>query len=361
MNIAAFSNLEIDDSMNVTLYRIASIAPLLLFAISRTRSSNSFDNIQKYLLIFCIILAINILISPLYTGANMYYKVLTLSVYPYIFLLFSYANYHTISYKIWLRLLLFSVIIFGYVYYSIYVQTLFLYDQSSIWVSVYLVALLPLILSTDNKLFRYFCLFIILACVLSNAKRSAFIAVIGAFIVYNIVYSKVSENNNIKSFGKVFLFLLLFSIVFFVYCHYTDSVIIERLLSIKDDGGSGRVDIYDDILNRINQSTFSESIFGHGYLSTMLFASKGRSAHNDFLEVYFDFGALGLIPYALLHLSLILKIFGMIKAKISNAPIMASSYFIFLVFSSTSIVVFNPIFALFTIVWGIGLYNNVNN
>ena len=79
--------------------------------------------------------------------------------------------------------------------------------------------------------------------------------------------------------------------------------IFERFSTLQEDGGSGRVDTYELVWKAFKNSTVIEQIFGHGFNAVFLDKVSVSSAHNDFLEVLYDFGILGFFMYILLMIS----------------------------------------------------------
>jgi O-antigen ligase len=71
----------------------------------------------------------------------------------------------------------------------------------------------------------------------------------------------------------------------------------DRFASISEDGGSGRDIVYADVWNMIKSSDYSHIIWGHGYNQVRVDAELGFSAHNDFLEMLYDFGICGLFAF----------------------------------------------------------------
>ena len=68
----------------------------------------------------------------------------------------------------------------------------------------------------------------------------------------------------------------------------------NRFEAMNEDEGNGRLDIYSDVFVQYLDSDLFSQLFGHGYnmVSVVL---KGPSAHNDFLEVLYDYGIIGFI------------------------------------------------------------------
>jgi len=196
--------------------------------------------------------------------------------------------------------------------------------------SYFILYFLPFILCLKDNLFKKILLFLVLCIVILSAKRGAFISLTLALIIYYLIISKFRTNSQVS----YLLLLGVFSIVlvFLVICftNNTDLYVVERILSIGDDGGSGRTDIWKQVLEQISRSSFTELLFGHGYDSVIKIKEIGFSAHNDFLEVVYDFGIIAFILYICLHLNLIIYISRLFKYRSEYTASFAVSYVLFL-------------------------------
>lgn len=173
--------------------------------------------------------------------------------------------------------------------------------------SYYMLTMLPFIVLIKNINTKNILILTITICMILAAKRTG-ILVMSFFVIYNFInsYKRGSVETRKKLLFSILVILacsfLLISIVLkdeFIY-------IVNRLTAISEDGGSGRNDVYRLVYTSILDSFGSyEFYFGHGYNSVKTFV--GYSAHNDFLEVFYDFGLLGFILYITFIASLLKK------------------------------------------------------
>ena len=88
------------------------------------------------------------------------------------------------------------------------------------------------------------------------------------------------------------------------------------------DSGDGwlgeRGGIYEDVLNLLANSNPFELLFGHGYNSVMYSTKSGFSAHNDFLELGYDYGIISLIIYLVLLYRLLRNYLRLEKNNVSQ-------------------------------------------
>ena len=64
---------------------------------------------------------------------------------------------------------------------------------------------------------------------------------------------------------------------------------------VDEDGLSGRSDIWAHALQIWNDSTFWETIFGHGVYSFIYLVRLGLDAHNVFIKIILELGIIGFI------------------------------------------------------------------
>lgn len=224
-------------------------------------------------------------------------------------------------------------------------------DEAHLGTSYYVLFLLPTLLLTPYKWLRYMGLFITGLVLFSSFKRGGVIAFVLAIVAYLFVKEVLVE----RKFTRLLVFLIaliaLFIILIFVD-NAMGNIISERILNIREDGGSGRDQVWPTTWNMIKASDVQQLLFGHGYLAVLRDSPLNLSAHNDFLEVLYNYGIVAFVPYVLLHIRLIQQVFASIRAKHGYAPILAFTYTIFLTLSMISIIILYPLMTLIAITWG---------
>ena len=181
-------------------------------------------------------------------------------------------------------------------------------DEAHLGTSYYVLFLLPTLLLTPHKWLRYVGLFITGLVLFSSFKRGGLIAIVLAIVAYLFVKEVLVE----RKFTRLLVFLIaviaLFIILIFID-NAMGNIISERILNIREDGGSNRDQVWATTWNMICRSNSEQLIFGHGFNAVLKDSPLGLSAHNDFLEVLYNFGIIGFIPYLFLHIRLIQQIF----------------------------------------------------
>lgn len=102
-----------------------------------------------------------------------------------------------------------------------------------------------------------------------------------------------------------------------------DNNIFERFESIQEDNGSGRTDVWNEAWRLINNQGIFTYFVGNGFNTVVHNSRYVLSAHNDYLEAWFDFGLIGMLLYIISLLLLFKDILKCLKAKKEYAPAMS--------------------------------------
>lgn len=157
---------------------------------------------------------------------------------------------------------------------------------------------LPFVLTIKRNVIKWFFICIIFAAVIASYKRSAML-----IILLSVIYYLVSMLSNGKSINTKIKYILIAIIVIVIsyrmYIYVQTEFQLDwtvRIQEIQSGGGSGRLDIWSTLINYMKNQNIMSWIFGHGYRTTVSVVS----AHNDFLEILFDYGVIGFFFYILL-------------------------------------------------------------
>ena len=207
----------------------------------------------------------------------------------------------------------------------------------------YSLMLLPWISIIHNKKFKWIIIVLLSLCTLLSIKRSSAIIMMCSVII--IYYSDFLRNKKIKLstiFAGFIVVICLVGISYFASDKV--DVVVQRFELIEEAGGSGRDGIYEDVYNRYLSSSIVKQILGHGFDGVRRDSSYiiPVSAHNDFLEVLYDFGVIGFLLYVLIHFSLIKWSIQLFRARSRLAFPVLISYVCFLVMSIVSHLVLYP-------------------
>lgn len=232
-------------------------------------------------------------------------------------------------------------------------------EDAGINVIFYVLTLLPFLLHIRNRTIRNLIIFYLLILSLLAMKRSVLI-ILGIFLV--LYGGSILFRNPRRILANTILSVLLVISVLLVSKTVNDrmdNAVLKRVENIKKDEGNGRLTIYNEVMYSQLLSSPYEWIFGHGNNSVNNTVrgnpwSVGRTSHNDFLEILFNYGLLGFLIYLFLHFKIAHTA---IKLKKSGSEFFLSylsSYIIFLVMSLVSHLVIYPTYFIFlAIYWGI--------
>ena len=225
-------------------------------------------------------------------------------------------------------------------------------DEAHLGTSYYVLFLLPILLLTPHKWLRYVGLVVTGLVLFSSFKRGGVISFVLGIVAYLFVKEVLVERNFIRLLVFIIAIIVLCVILIFVD-NAMGNIISERILNISEDGGSGRDQVWLTTWDMICRSEFTQLIFGHGHNAVLKNSPLELSAHNDFLEMLFNYGIVCLVPYLALHVQLIKQIFADIKMHNKNASVMAFTYTIFFILSIISHVIVYPWISYLVIFWGI--------
>lgn len=221
----------------------------------------------------------------------------------------------------------------------------------------YTLFLLPFALMLKNRVAKWGLTLLSFAAVLLSTKRTGFIAFVAAILVYFIVEFRQSPKTNGKKL-KIALGAIIGAVLGYAFFQYYtrshDLGMIDRLLSVQEDGGSGRTEIWRQTAQMILDSDPLSLIFGHGFNTVYGDSPLALSAHNDILEVIYDYGIFGVV----LYLSFCVKVFAYYKKVKREKPELAKAYAVSLVlFVCMSLfahlVIYTTHFMFLCVFWGL--------
>lgn len=321
----------------LSLFLVCSFFSLTYRGIIRTSNYIRLSSIM--ITVMYLLTLINLANTPF--PSSVYYVTLIMSV-PLLFSLHDIFFQNDENSSLVFVLVAFIGLTFNYFsnFQSNYLQDMLNQNSSS----YSLLYFMPFILCIKKNWIKIAGLFIVFIALLTTMKRGGIIAfTIGLFAYYLFVMMK-----NHGSIKKMYRFIITavvvvvgLSFVFNYFDSITDNAITSRFDNIQSDEGSGRLETWQWVYNQLASSSLSEIIFGHGW-NSVFYQSGIRSAHNDFLEVLYDFGVITFVLYILLYKALFKTSVCLLKEGSSFAAPMFSSTIILLVNSFVSHVVFYP-------------------
>lgn len=298
--------------------------------------------------------------GPIYKNTTSFHAALILSIttiLPLFMYIYMYKTVGKIS-----RSFIFVVVSIGVgyllVYYLLSYKEMMIYsalnDEVRSSSSYIFLFLLPFLFDTYKKWLKILFIVIVLTIIVSSLKRGGIVASVLGLMSYFIVDLIIkNKKSGLKVIGAIIGVSIVFFVVILIIEYNTGSNIFDRFLDIKDDGGSGRIDVYKTTYVMISQSDFFQYIFGHGYNMVLANSPMNLSAHNDFLEIWYDYGLIALLLYICLYIKAFSTLRQMIRRRSKNAPLFALSFIVFTINSLIAHVIIYPWFiTTFAAVWG---------
>ena len=220
---------------------------------------------------------------------------------------------------------------------------------------------------TNKKVFPITLFFVIIGTVICG-KRGAIIALCLA----TLPLLKYMFSNRQWSKGKKVVYTILMAVLALVairfFSTYFDATI-ERFQTIEESGGSGRDMVYMNYWNQFKDSNPINQLFGHGlfagtHSSGNKYAFTYVAAHNDWLELLFDFGVVGTIVYVWVFILMLRILIRNRKNKNKYYYMLVMSFFIWFtksIFSSTFLMDVNSIYLFMTTAYAIAKLEQQNN
>lgn len=235
-----------------------------------------------------------------------------------LFAAYEYAGRFGLNKQIyWMAVCVQAILLLEYV--SIYLSAN-LFDAAHLITSYYPLFLLPLVLMHPSKIIRYLSIGVVIIAVFSSFKRGGFVALVLGLIVY-VLCKRHVESKGIKAVLYVIVALSILAGIFVYIAMSEYGGVIERLMSIGDDGGSGRTEVWEVTWGMIQDSDIIRYIIGHGFNAVLNNSPLELSAHNDLLESWYDFGLIGVILYSISLISLLRYTRSLLRKK---SPVTAS-------------------------------------
>ena len=211
---------------------------------------------------------------------------------------------------------------------------------------------LPFLLCTSNKRWQFAYLIMLSILALLSYKRSIFFVLIIIWLSYIILIMKNGRNrvlaiviSVILAFGSIIAFSRVNEI--------SGGVLSNRIFNSEYGEGEARTYIWAVTWNMIEQSSIDGFVVGHGHMGVYNNHPLEISAHNDFLEVMYDYGLIIFVLYLLLWLYVFFRVINFVKKKSVFTYPYIVSFAIFLVMSMVShLILYSTYFNYLVLFWG---------
>lgn len=172
---------------------------------------------------------------------------------------------------------------------------------SGLNVVYYLIFMLPIVMMSTNKKIVNLGIVMNLIAVLLSGKRGALIAFAIPLLIW--IQMNFREQHGRKKLYRLLLFVIIGVVSISVLSSFVDRLdldIMDRMTSLfngEDADGNGRTEIWAEYFAHMEQDGFLRNVIGRGYIATKrnptLKALGMGWAHNDFLQILFDYGMFG--------------------------------------------------------------------
>lgn len=234
-------------------------------------------------------------------------------------------------------------------------------DRGSVIFSVYLcLTILPLVLCCIKHKKRYYPIIISLLMISATTKRTGILAaVIGCVIFYltdgNV---KIPIKKRLEKIAKITMVGTVLIALLVVALEGMGIDVVSRFTELSSDGGSGRNYIWEKVFNGFQSSDITRHFLGHGinsvFLSLKIYSDVSIKAHNDFLEVLYDYGYVGVIMLAGIIIILLKEWVTQFKQHTQQLAIYSYSMILMLFFASFSyFFIESSIINFMSVYWGI--------
>lgn len=215
----------------------------------------------------------------------------------------------------------------------------------------YILCFMPFAVEIENKWVKRILVFLIFLCVFLSFKRSAIVVSGVIALVMILMFFKEGRKKN---------FALLLAFVF-IAAMIILPILLERMHSQelltmwfkRFNDSNTRSSIAADVWRMQWNSSFAQWLFGHGYNAVARDIGYGLSAHNDFLEILYDYGLLTFILFVALILRLIQYCCRLMRYGVPHAGGMIISVVLLVVTSVPShMFTYSTYFIIIALYWG---------
>lgn len=295
--------------------------------------------------------------------SNLIYQLIMQSFWFFFFLFFTYYSGRLYPKDLFFinRFCIAALLAIGIVY--IY----WIFSDGNVYVSgarnsvYYCLLLLPILFIQRNKAVIVSSVVVSFVAIILSGKRAAFIALVLALLIPVFFFTDKKKRGIKQILALILLIVVLIAAYYYVTSVY-EITLFERLGMLTEDGGSGRLEIYKSVLEGFGESSFFQKLFGHGYngvaSDAVIVKVNGwdtsltaTSAHNDFLEVLYDYGILGLILYIAMIIRMFRFAIRLKKIDFHYFRMYLSAMIIFLTMSMVSHLIIYPTYIAFLLMF----------
>lgn len=279
------------------------IAPMLIVILSLTLMvlrKVRFTRFGRFWLLWVIWILIEIIIGKTGQEKGNIFRMLLAPMSFFLFYTVSRNGEYARKPIVWGFAILFLLSLYWSVRYSLIVinENDFLQTNYVFWP----LCCAPFIFLINNKWVKIVLIWLMMLGVVISMKRSA---VIIAILV--IISSFILQRRSFKQSLSIIIVLVISYLLFNIYFSDYITMIQDRMGLMTEDQGSGRIPIFQVIWKDIMNFSLLDILFGRGFGT--ISETGHTNAHNDFLQVIYEYGLIGLVYY----ISLITRVLKQLK------------------------------------------------
>lgn len=195
-----------------------------------------------------------------------------------------------------------------------------LFEEQHLGTAYYLLFALPLIMINPLKIVKILGLLTVTIIVFSSVKRGGILTLFVGLFVYIIIRQRIGKGNKWLNYLVTIGSICAVSGIFFFLVMFGETSILERFENVGNDGGSGRTLVWAETWRLIQKGDTFEFLIGHGHNTVVRDSIFALSAHNDYLEAWYDYGVIGLILYVWAVILHIASTFKAVRIKHPYSP-----------------------------------------
>ncbi len=236
----------------------------------------------------------------------------------------------------------FMAVVYAYGFVSILFDLQSLGSVIQMIVSYFTLYILPLIMLTSGKKMRVLFIILTILVLTISLKRGGLAALACGLAAYGITYFFSAKKIKTSAIVSSIFLLALFAGLFIFLGTSEESNVVERFENMENDEGSGRTSVWRATCRLLAHSDAVPLVAGHGYSKVMEDSPLGLSAHNDFLEICYDYGIVGLVLYLCAGICLLNLVIRLILRKRDEAPAAAMFFTVYFILSMISHIIIYP-------------------
>lgn len=294
--------LGIQRKNTMTLQILVSLLATILIVFTIGKLKTVRKSILSAFVLFLILIVTTVIAPNFSFGNTGDWATFIKSIYWFLIFLFGY----TISLNFKDTKLPIAIMIISLIAYMIrFLQTLqFDYSVSTrdytVTAVYYVICTASFVFCIQNKILKKILGGVVVLLTCLSFKRSALIVMLVTGIVLAWDNRKKIKVDYLVKIGiGIILAVIGALLVRFVNEGFGDFTLdaVVRVWNRRFDSSNDRLMIQKDVLERVYNSNIMQLIFGHGQNAVIKASPYGLSAHNDFLEILYNYGVLGFVAF----------------------------------------------------------------